>query len=95
MSDFMRDIPSKGRFIFYTLVLGCVFVFGCISDGDRKLSHMVGYFVFGCFTGFYLCAIIVTAKKPSPWLRQHIGLISKIGGVLVAATILWSILDKK
>jgi hypothetical protein len=95
MSDFRKDIPSPWRFVFYTLVFGCVFVFGCISHGDKNPLHIAMFFSGGCFTGFFLWAIIVTAKKPSPWLRQNIGLIAKIGGGIVAALTLWNILDKK
>ena len=95
MRDFRKDIPSPGRFVFYTLVYGCVFVFGSILRGDRNPLPIAMSFLGGCFAGLFLWAIIVTAKQPSPWLRQNIGLIAKIGGVILAAVFLWNILDKK
>jgi hypothetical protein len=95
MTDFRKDMPSPRRFIIYTLVFGCVFCFDPLLKGERGLSNLGFFFAGGCFTGLFLWLIIVTAKEPSPWVKQHIGLLARIGGGIVAALTLWNILAKK
>ena len=46
-----------------------------------------------CF--LYMCFIAGLAKKPTPWMRQNIGLIAKIGAGITAALTLWIIFTKK
>ena len=81
--------------MLFGIIGGGLFCFITFSSGDRKPAHFVLCFVFGFMTAAYLLYLAKIAKSPSPWLRRHIGLITKIGGAIVAATILWSIIDKK
>jgi len=57
--------------------------------------QLVTFFCLGVLGYLYIYGIYKLAKHPSPWLHQYIGLLTKIGGAIVAATILWNIFAKK
>jgi hypothetical protein len=83
------------KIIAGTILLAVIFVSVPITRNDYNIAHLVLFFVLGAICFLFWCFIAGLAKKPTPWMRQNIGLIAKIGGLITAASVLWSILSKK
>lgn len=83
------------KIIAGTVLLGFIFVLIPITRNDHNKAHLALFFVGGAMCFLYMCFIAGLAKKPTPWMRQNIGLIAKIGAGITAALTLWIIFTKK
>jgi hypothetical protein len=91
----------KGPFPAWVIILCAVFGGGffclipILTFDKYSLADIAIFFALGVTGYIYLWFLATIAKKQNSWLRRNIRLIATIGGLINAALILWSILNKK
>lgn len=86
---------ARWKIITGTILLGVIFVTDSITRKDYNPAHLILGFLGGAFCFLGMCFIAGLAKNQTHWMRRNFGLIATIGGVITAALVLWSMLEKK